>query len=160
MPKGVYQRKPLEERFWLKVTTVPDSDCLLWTGATYNTGYGKVSVERGEMELTHVVAHILTYGVPENCVLHLCDVKLCVNPAHLYDETRGDNIQDAWDRGRREMREVRGESNSYAVLTEKLVLTMRAQHNAGHRITDIAKEHNVGRTTAGAAIRRDTWTHI
>jgi hypothetical protein len=160
MPKGVYNRKPVEERFWSKVIPAEDSDCLLWIGARHCEGYGLISIGGGIMQLAHVVAHTLTYGPPEDCVLHLCDVRLCVNPAHLYDGTRGDNIQDAWDRERRVMRDVRGENNPFVVLTEELVLAMRAQHTAGWSITGIALEHGVGRTTAGAAIRGDTWSHL
>jgi hypothetical protein len=36
--------------------------------------------------------------------LHTCDNPPCVNPAHLYEGTQSENMQDVWDRDRRQQR--------------------------------------------------------
>ena len=88
--------------FWAKIEKT--SGCWLWTRGRRN-GYGVVANTRGR-PLT-IYAHILSYVLHKGpipaglMVLHTCDVRHCVNPAHLYLGDYSDNIQDAWDRGRR-----------------------------------------------------------
>jgi len=64
------------------------SPCHLWTGPTSGTGrggnYGRMSLN-GQTVATHIVAYTHYYGyVPGNRqVDHLCNQRLCCNPAHL-----------------------------------------------------------------------------
>jgi hypothetical protein len=55
------------------------------------------------MEYAHRVAWELAHGqtlAPDGYVLHTCDVRACVNPAHLVRGTQKDNIRDAVRKGR------------------------------------------------------------
>jgi len=53
--------------------------------------------------------------IPEGMsVLHKCDNTICTNPEHLYLGTQTQNMQDAWDRGRRKSpREVTADGKIY-----------------------------------------------
>lgn len=96
-------RIPLEERFWQKVDKRGPDDCWLWTGALNMHGYGKIGISD---ELGPETAHRLSYEwakgpIPAGLqVNHTCDVRNCVNPAHLYAGTAKDNTRDAIERGR------------------------------------------------------------
>jgi hypothetical protein len=95
------RRRSLEERFWEKVDK--SGDCWLWTGATYRNGYGNIwDYDRGRKVLAHRVAYELANGeIPEGLlVCHICDVRLCVTPAHLWVGTHGDNLSDMAMKGR------------------------------------------------------------
>ena len=98
------------------------------------------------------------YGdIPDGMdVCHHCDNRKCVNPQHLFLGSRKDNMQDAMRKGRVQ----RGERRYNAVLTEGMVRMAREGHRQGRKISDIAKELGVHKTTLGKAINRETWRHI
>ena len=77
--------------------TEPNSGCFIWLGKTNNAGYGYL-----ERQFAHRLSWSLSYGeIPKGeCVLHKCDVRLCVNPLHLYLGNHRQNMKDAIDRGR------------------------------------------------------------
>lgn len=94
-------RRPLDERFWEKVVTSPDS-CWLWTGAQSPRGYGAFVVSRGDVRTASRVSWELVNGpIPDGLwVLHRCDNPPCVNPDHLFLGTHQDNMDDMAQKGR------------------------------------------------------------
>jgi hypothetical protein len=92
MSGSIYQngRTP-EERFWNRVIGTYDPDgCWEWTGGTDNHGYGLFGKTKA-----HRWAYAQEVGDPGALfVLHRCDNPPCVNPAHLFLGTQGDNMRD------------------------------------------------------------------
>lgn len=86
-------------RFLSKIKII--DKCWLWTGATNEHGYGKLSAN-GSWRLAHRVSWNLSNGeIPDNLqVLHRCDTPACVNPAHLFLGTHADNMRDMKQKGR------------------------------------------------------------
>ena len=86
----------LAARFWAKV--VKGASCWDWTGTRQPAGYGiigKVGAHRISWELHNGL-------IPSGLwVLHRCDNPGCVNPAHLFLGTNGDNVRDAIAKGRK-----------------------------------------------------------
>ena len=112
---------------------LPDASgkCWTWTGHATD-GYGRMRVS-GKMAGAHRLAYELFVGpVPDGMhVLHSCDNRRCVNPAHLRVGTHADNMNDKRLRGR-----AAGERNPKAKLTERDALAireMRRRHPPGNR---------------------------
>lgn len=91
--------KTTEERFWEKVDKT--GECWPWTACIERNGYGSFHVG-GRRKWAHRVSYELNVGpIPSGeYVLHSCDNRRCVNPAHLRVGTHADNMRDMVDRGR------------------------------------------------------------
>ena len=90
----------MPERFQCKVQKT--GGCWIWTGADNGNGYGVYSVARGKWSYAHRLAFEWANGsIPDGLVVcHTCDVKRCVNPAHLFLGTQADNVHDMIKKGR------------------------------------------------------------
>lgn len=77
------------------------TDCWLWQNYRQSSGYGQTYVE-GKRILAHRLSWMAFKGpIPEGLnVLHKCDTKRCVNPAHLFLGSQADNVKDCIDKGR------------------------------------------------------------
>ena len=86
----------LEEKFMLRVEPEPMSGCWLWTGGLNVSGYGTFYVGAFKYTLAHrwVFARRREPIPPGACVLHRCDVRICVNPDHLFLGDRQVNGSD------------------------------------------------------------------
>lgn len=91
----------IEERFWPKVDVKSPSECWIWKATTTN-GYGKMDVAGRTMRAHEISMWITTgeWSTSNEEVLHSCDVRKCVNPAHLSRGTQKRNWLDAIERRR------------------------------------------------------------
>jgi hypothetical protein len=114
----------MDNRFWSKVQKGEANDCWPWTAATDSRGYGNFRSPAGMTNLAHRIAYALTNGpIPRGeghhgtVVMHLCDNRLCCNPAHLVLGTHADNMGDMKAKGRRKSI-GKGADNGRAKLTQ------------------------------------------
>lgn len=98
------------------------------------------------------MAYCLAVGMPENHVLHRCDVPLCCNPSHLYDGTPLQNMTDKHLRGRG--RYLCGEEHRQAKLTWERVRAIRADPRPA---SALAVEHGVHKLYIRKIRRGEIW---
>lgn len=136
-----------------------NSACWLWLGAVRPvTNYGAFTVQRRSID-----AHRISYFLhnPKDSrqglhVCHRCDVRLCVNPAHLYLGTPGENVRDAVVKGRN----ARGETHGRSKFTEIQVLEILKLVKDGYKQVDIINMTGYKKSTIQAIVSRRHWKHL
>lgn len=148
----------LNARFWNKIEKMKNDGCWLWIGNKTRGGYGSFTLNRKRL-LAHRFSYSLACGnIPEGlCVCHTCDVRLCVNPSHLFLGTIADNIHDMVSKGRN----ARGESVAGSRLTPELVSLIRYVYSSGEKTLDeIAKEFGLNSDYVSRIVSGKAWKHI
>lgn len=145
------------ERFWMRVDRT--GECWIWTGRFTRDGYGRASIGNQRESSAHRVSFEIANGtIPAGlCVLHRCDDKRCVNPAHLFLGTKKQNSEDMVSKAR----QARGEGAGSSKLTADQVKWARDAYAAG-----LASMRGIGRllginpATVHAIVHRRNWRHV
>lgn len=155
MPKGVFERKSLEVRFWEKVSPEPNSGCWLWLGAFDTGGYGHIGINR-KMRIAHRVSYEMYKDkIPEGQnVCHSCDNRACVNPDHLFLGTHQENMADRNIKGR----QSKGSTHGPAKLTEAKVVEIRSAKGVSQRA--LAAQYGVSRSAVVDILKGKNWAHL
>lgn len=148
--QGKPQLKPDDVRRFMRQVKVSTDGCWEWQGAKYANGYGNFSAYN--LGYAHRFAFLIFNG--ELCdgmeVCHTCDNPGCVNPAHLWQGTKRDNMRDCATKGR----------VNTVKLSNEDVRTIRQLHNLKYPVADLAQRYNVTPTTIWDVISRRTWDYI
>lgn len=157
------QRK---EAFWAKVdrSAGPDA-CWIWKGAvTSKWGYGCFQAG-GRVLGAHKVAWLYTHGEPGRlCVLHRCDNRVCVNPAHLFLGTKKDNAADAVAKDRHargeRMRRNKLTAPQVVEIRERYQRTMNGKRTVKSNAKALSAEYGVNVGTIVHAALGHFWKHL
>lgn len=154
----------LQERFFSKVEADPNGGCWLWSAGQTQKGYGafRLGAKKGGLreDKAHRASYIIHNGaIPDGMhVLHKCDVRCCVNPAHLFVGTNAENAADRAKKGR--SRDQRGTAHHKAQLTDEQVIDIRARAVEWGSGRKLAKEYGVSVSIISDIKRRKSWSHI
>jgi hypothetical protein len=137
------------------------SECWYWTGHIDDLGYGTNAARHlGEVK-AHRFAYRLFKGEipPGQIVMHSCDVRSCVNAAHLSLGTQQENIADMNRKGRGKPPSPRsGEANPRSKLTYAAVGEIRALVASGAAQIELAHRYQVSPMTISRAVRGESWS--
>ena len=150
---GQYQES-IKKRFDELYIPVTESGCWIWIGALNKQGYGRMyayakTIRAHRFSYEHFIGKIEA-GL---CCLHRCDVRSCVNPAHLFLGTQTDNSKDmvAKDRQRR------GEGRPDSKLKDRDV---RAILEDARSNCVIASQYNISSSLVSHIKARRLWKHL
>lgn len=158
------KEQPLEVRFWNAVVKGEGDECWLWTGSKGKSGYGVIGQSRsdgGGILKSHRVSWEIANGPITNglWVLHKCDVRLCVNPDHLFLGTPKDNTQDCVRKGRHNP--PRGEKCKGSRTHDGHVRAMRLLYdNNLASINDLAEWFGISPNPVWKIVNRKAWKHV
>lgn len=163
---GPRARASFEERLWKYIDKRSDDECWPWVGKSKIDGYGVIGV--GGRQSRKMLAHravwtVLKGPIPKGdgyhgtVVMHVCDNRLCCNPAHLRLGTQADNITDMNDKHRSPFPIVQGEAHRNAVMSEDMA---REVLQSAERNCEIARRLGVSRASVGLLRRGVTWRHL
>ena len=94
-----YKTRSAFERFWEKVDL--NDYCWEWIGYKRRDGYGWFEFNYKPVKAHRFSWEFFNGEIPKNlCVLHRCDNRSCVNPAHLWLGTKAQNNTDRKIKGR------------------------------------------------------------
>lgn len=149
-----------EERFFDKISLdIPASSCWIWQAQKDKDGYGRFHYKGKSQSASRVAYQLFVGSIPSGLfVLHICDVRACVKPNHLYLGTQADNIRDRDERAKRRNWNIRGEKHGRAKLTKDQVIEIK-KNNSDSDIV-LGSQYGVTRSAIYHIRRGYNWKHI
>jgi hypothetical protein len=147
---------PMRARLARYVEPDLNGGCMLWSGAA-SEGYGTLRIAKKKV-FTHRLSWELVNGpIPDGLhVLHRCDVRACINPAHLFLGSNADNVADMVAKGRNSA----GERNGHAKLTRAAVQNVSARLLAGEKGSAIALALGVSARAISSIKQGRSWSSV
>ena len=141
----------------LSMTDVRGEDeCWFFEGHIRPDGYGRVKGDgQHERELAHRYSYKLFKGDPGDLeVMHSCDVRCCINPAHLSLGTHQQNMMDCADKGRNRTPRP---GNGRAKIGEPELEIIETMAKAGANNTQIGRALGVSANTVRYQIEKNAF---
>ena len=132
---------------WSKVDKRGSDECWPWIGLITESGYGRTQIGDRSYYAHRVIYNLMRPGEielssPRNkkttgFLMHLCDNRICCNPAHLKVANLAENNKDCRDKGRRQM--PKGENHHRSVFTDQEIAKVLQMKSEGQSANQIAQ---------------------
>lgn len=120
--------------------------CWRWIGASRGVGYGAIKVGGKVLDAHRYSWQVFHGQIPSGCqVLHRCDNRACVNPAHLELGDASKNRRDAIARGSVDAKAT-ARARKRPIHPGRLSRIVR-DYDRGVSIRQLVAKHNVPQTT-------------
>ena len=142
-------------RYWSKVLMLPieAGGHWLWTGALTHAGYGQISIG-GKARYAHRLALDL-WEMDGRQANHVCAIRRCVAPHHLYQGSQSQNLLDASLASRlKHRRSPKGIANGKAVHSFATVRAARRMRQEGATVREIGARLGINEQTVRQWISR------
>lgn len=151
---------PARDRILARFEADTNGGCWLWTGAlVHSTGYGTIGINGRTVGAHRASYETFVGAVPTGLVVcHKCDVRCCVNPAHLFAGTAQDNMDDMLRKGRKAI--LSGSRTSMAILSEADIPVIRRLIAAGRTNRSIGDRFGVSPDVINAIRAGRSWKHV
>lgn len=145
-------------RVWSRVQIGAPDECWKWHGQKFGDGYGmaKYKTPSGQKtEPAHRAVYRIVHGsLPSKIfVCHRCDNRSCCNPAHLWQGSNLDNMQDMVNKGRSR----KGPDSPRAKLTEAQALQI-FHDDRPHE--EIAADYPIQEMQVRRIKCKEAWRHL
>ena len=143
---------------WLKSQTVEsESGCWLWAGAKHGAGYPSVTKKIGGGYGHRAMHEAAISPIPEKMyVLHTCDNRLCINPAHLFLGSHFDNIKDMHSKNRQRGGSLPNEKNPSCKFTDFQIQTMRRHRALGFSLSKLQQQFGISESQLLRVLRGES----
>lgn len=150
------------EVLWSKVDVRGEQECWPWKGTQTKSGYGRTWINDVGYYAHRVIFSLANPGqielrAPANkrargFLMHLCDNRICCNPAHLRVADIKTNNEDCVKKGRRKL--PMGENHHRSVFSDVEIQQTLEMRQSGHSARQIAMKLNKKRATIESLLRR------
>ena len=151
------------EQLWSKVDKKEPDQCWPWKGTITKSGYGRTWINDKGHYAHRVIFNLANPGqielkAPTNrkatgFLMHLCDNRICCNPAHLRVADLRENNKDALEKGR--VKHKKGEEHHRSVFTNEEIEKVLQLRKEGKTATQIATAMNKNRSTIKSLLWRN-----
>lgn len=139
-----YSEQERDNAIEQKFERIPIAGCWIWTGS--GTRYGAIRVNNKTLTAHRFLYERWVGPIPEGLeVLHSCDVGMCVNPAHLFLGTQGDNVTDMLLKGRHASQNMTTCSKGHAWISENIFMNAQGRTTCRICFLQYQKDYNRNR---------------
>ena len=160
MKAGRPQNTP--EVLWKKVDVKNPDKCWPWIGNVTKSGYGRTWIDDKGYYAHRVIFNLANPNVIElksptnkktrGFLMHICDNRICCNPAHLRVATLRENNLDMHQKGR--VKHKTGGDHHRSIFTNFQINEIMSLRNNGMTMSLIAEKMNANKSTVKSLIRR------
>lgn len=132
--------------------------CVPWGGKVNEHGYGRFT-RNGYRTYAHRWAYCDANGIHPSdiegvVIMHSCDNPVCVNPLHLSQGTRSDNVKDMDKKGRRRNSCVSGENHHMVRVSDELALKIISEYDGTVTQKALSQKYGVPPATMNRIVNK------
>jgi len=159
--KGAKQKQK-REITWI----IDDNGCWICTSHKPGShGYPQIEINNAKRTLNRVMYERYYGEIPKGLhICHKCDVRMCINPEHLFAGTSADNMKDMCKKGRHVQGEKfgdtrRGELNGRAKINAEIVKEIR-ENKQNLTCKQAGKMYGLNSSTIYDIRKYNLWKHV